>query len=93
MLLVVGSATTSNIVGQLASYPLMVLHTRMQAEVIEKGMKKPRMREYFRKILATDGLPGFYRGFTANLIKAIPSVCISYILYEYLKTHMGLTSH
>ncbi|XP_072439000.1 LOW QUALITY PROTEIN: mitochondrial adenyl nucleotide antiporter SLC25A24-A-like [Chiloscyllium punctatum] len=93
MLLVVGSATTSNIVGQLASYPLMVLHTHMQAEVIEKGMKKPRMREYFRKILATDGLPGFYRGFTANLIKAVPSVCISYILYEYLKTHMGLTSH
>ncbi|XP_048419238.2 mitochondrial adenyl nucleotide antiporter SLC25A24-A-like [Stegostoma tigrinum] len=93
MLLVVGSATTSNIVGQLASYPLMVLHTHMQAQVIEKGMKKPRMREYFWKILGTDGLPGFYRGFTANLIKAVPSVCISYILYEYLKNHMGLSSH
>ncbi|XP_067876408.1 calcium-binding mitochondrial carrier protein SCaMC-2-like [Heterodontus francisci] len=93
ILLVVGSATTSNVVGQLASYPLMVLHTQMQAEVVQKGMRKPRMREYFWNILAEDGLPGFYRGFTANLIKAIPSVCISYILYEYLKTHLGLHSH
>ncbi|XP_038638883.1 calcium-binding mitochondrial carrier protein SCaMC-2-like isoform X2 [Scyliorhinus canicula] len=93
MLLVVGSATTSNVVGQLASYPLMLIHTRMQAEVIAKGMRKPRMREYFWNILDKDGLLGFYRGFTANLLKAVPSVCISYVLYEYLKTHLGLASH
>ncbi|XP_041032381.1 calcium-binding mitochondrial carrier protein SCaMC-1-like isoform X1 [Carcharodon carcharias] len=93
MLLVVGSATTSNIFGQLASYPLMLMHTRMQAEVIAKGMRRPRMREYFWNILAKDGFLGFYCGFTANLLKAIPSVCISYVLYEYLKTHIGLSSH
>ncbi|XP_078055601.1 mitochondrial adenyl nucleotide antiporter SLC25A24-A-like [Mustelus asterias] len=93
MLLVVGSATTSNVVGQLASYPLMLMHTRMQAEVIAKGTRKPRMREYFWSILAKDGLLGFYRGFTANLFKAVPSVCISYALYEYLKTYLGLASH
>lgn len=93
VLLVVGSASASNIVGQLASYPLLVLHTHMQAEVIEKGMRKPRLREYFWNILTNDGLPGFYRGFTANMIKAIPSVCISYIMYEYLKTTLGLRSH
>ncbi|XP_072347538.1 mitochondrial adenyl nucleotide antiporter SLC25A24-A-like isoform X1 [Scyliorhinus torazame] len=93
MLLVVGSATTSNVVGQLASYPLMLIHTRMQAEVIAKGMRKPRMREYFWSILAKDGLLGFYRGFTANLLKAVPSVCISYVLYEYLKTQLHLASH
>ncbi|XP_067828522.1 mitochondrial adenyl nucleotide antiporter SLC25A24-like [Heptranchias perlo] len=92
ILLVVGSATTSNVVGQLASYPLMVIHTRMQAEVIGKGERKPRMREYFRHILVNNGVLGFYRGFTANLIKAIPSVCISYILYEYLKRKLGLNS-
>ncbi|XP_078387178.1 mitochondrial adenyl nucleotide antiporter SLC25A24-like [Cetorhinus maximus] len=93
MLLVVGSATTSNVVGQLASYPLMLMHIRMQAEVVAKGMRKPRMREYFWNILAKDGFLGFYRGFTANLLKAIPSVCISYVLYEYLKTHIGLSSN
>ncbi|XP_051897313.1 calcium-binding mitochondrial carrier protein SCaMC-2-like [Pristis pectinata] len=93
ILLVVGSASASNVVGQLASYPLMVLHTHMQAEVIEKGKRKPRLREYFWNILTRDGLPGFYRGFTANMIKAIPSVCISYIMYEYLKTNLGLRSH
>ncbi|XP_078284531.1 mitochondrial adenyl nucleotide antiporter SLC25A24-like [Rhinoraja longicauda] len=93
VLLVVGSASASNIIGTLASYPLLVLHTHMQAEVIKKGMRKPRLREYFWNILANEGLPGFYRGFTANMIKAIPSVCISYIMYEYLKTTLGLRSH
>ncbi|XP_062926244.1 calcium-binding mitochondrial carrier protein SCaMC-2-like [Mobula hypostoma] len=93
ILLVVASASASNVVGQFAGYPLLVLHTQMQAEVIEKGKGKPRLREYFWNILTKDGLPGFYRGFTANMIKAIPSVCISYITYEYLKTHLGLHSH
>ncbi|XP_059802434.1 calcium-binding mitochondrial carrier protein SCaMC-2-like [Hypanus sabinus] len=93
ILLVVASASASNVVGQFASYPLLVLHTQMQAEVIEKGKRKPRLREYFWNILTKDGLPGFYRGFTANMIKAIPSVCISYVTYEYMKTLLGLHSH
>uniref|UniRef100_UPI00398EE06B calcium-binding mitochondrial carrier protein SCaMC-2-like n=1 Tax=Pristiophorus japonicus TaxID=55135 RepID=UPI00398EE06B len=91
--MVVGSAAMSNVFGQLASYPLMLLHTRMQAEVVAKGLKKPLMREYARQILTQEGILGFYRGFTANLIKAVPSVCIGYTLYEYLKVHLGLPSH
>lgn len=50
------------------------------------------MSRLFRDILRTDGLKGLYRGLMPNFMKVIPSISISYVVYERLKITMGATS-
>lgn len=50
------------------------------------------MRELFKHIVRTEGLGGLYRGLTPNFMKVIPSVSISYVVYEYLKRALGVQS-
>lgn len=50
------------------------------------------MSSLFRHIVRTEGLRGLYRGLTPNFMKVIPSVSISYVVYERLKVTMGAKS-
>lgn len=47
------------------------------------------MNGQIQYIWRNDGLYGFYRGFTANLVKAVPAVAISYYVYENVRTWLG----
>ena len=44
----------------------------------------------FQNILATEGPVGLYRGIGPNFIKVVPAVSISYVVYENLKTWLGV---
>lgn len=44
----------------------------------------------FRRIIATEGLGGLYRGITPNFIKVLPAVSISYVVYEYTSRALGV---
>lgn len=113
MLLACG--TTSSTCGQLASYPLALVRTRMQAQgrtqprpqahtsfhpahsavffsASVEGAPQVSMSGLFRDILRTEGPRGLYRGLTPNFMKVIPSVSISYVVYERLKVTMGAKS-
>lgn len=50
------------------------------------------MSGLFRQILQTEGPTGLYRGLAPNFLKVIPAVSISYVVYEHLKTHLGVKS-
>lgn len=50
------------------------------------------MRGVFRHIIQTEGPTGLYRGLGPNFLKVIPAVSISYVVYEHLKTSLGVTS-
>lgn len=41
-------------------------------------------------ILANEGFFGLYRGILPNFMKVIPAVSISYVVYEYMKTGLGI---
>uniref|UniRef100_A0AC35UF01 Calcium-binding mitochondrial carrier protein SCaMC-3 n=1 Tax=Rhabditophanes sp. KR3021 TaxID=114890 RepID=A0AC35UF01_9BILA len=69
--------TCSSTCGQLASYPLALVRTRLQA------------RGQFRYIIQTEGVLGLYRGIQANFLKVIPAVSISYVVYENCRKHLG----
>ncbi|XP_075885272.1 calcium-binding mitochondrial carrier protein SCaMC-2-B isoform X2 [Nelusetta ayraudi] len=84
--------TTSSTCGQLSSYPLALVRTRMQAQAAEEGAPQRTMRDLFKHIVKTEGLRGLYRGLTPNFMKVIPSVSISYVVYEYLKITLGVQS-
>ncbi|XP_030005558.1 calcium-binding mitochondrial carrier protein SCaMC-2-B isoform X2 [Sphaeramia orbicularis] len=84
--------TTSSTCGQLASYPLALVRTRMQAQATLEGGPQMSMSGLFKHIVRTEGPMGLYRGLAPNFMKVIPSVSISYVVYEYLKITLGVQS-
>ncbi|CAG9766790.1 unnamed protein product [Ceutorhynchus assimilis] len=89
-LLACGSASST--LGQMCSYPLALVRTRLQAQVIHTSIdpSTATMSNVFRTILRKEGIFGLYRGITPNFIKAIPAVSISYVTYEYSSRILGI---
>ncbi|KAL6463752.1 hypothetical protein MHYP_G00281430 [Metynnis hypsauchen] len=85
--------TMSSTCGQLASYPLALVRTRMQAQAASlEGGPQMSMSGLFRHIVRTEGAMGLYRGLAPNFMKVIPAVSISYVVYENLKITLGVQS-
>ncbi|XP_059406646.1 calcium-binding mitochondrial carrier protein SCaMC-2-B isoform X6 [Carassius carassius] len=84
--------TMSSTCGQLASYPLALVRTRMQAQATQEGSPQMTMTGLFRHIVWTEGAIGLYRGLAPNFMKVIPAVSISYVVYENLKITLGVQS-
>ncbi|XP_043095805.1 calcium-binding mitochondrial carrier protein SCaMC-2-B isoform X6 [Puntigrus tetrazona] len=85
--------TMSSTCGQLASYPLALVRTRMQAQAAtQEGSPQMTMTGLFRHIVRTEGAIGLYRGLAPNFMKVIPAVSISYVVYENLKITLGVQS-
>ncbi|XP_068613423.1 mitochondrial adenyl nucleotide antiporter SLC25A23-like [Brachionichthys hirsutus] len=90
VLVLLGCGTISSTCGQLASYPLALIRTRMQAQVITEGKPKLTMVGQFKYIISHEGVAGLYRGITPNFLKVIPAVSISYVVYERMKKILGV---
>jgi solute carrier family 25 phosphate transporter 23/24/25/41 len=58
----------------------------------KEGSRQLSMTGVFRHILQTEGPTGLYRGLGPNFLKVIPAVSISYVVYEHIKTSLGVTS-
>ncbi|OJJ66857.1 hypothetical protein ASPBRDRAFT_187537 [Aspergillus brasiliensis CBS 101740] len=77
--------------GASVVYPLNVLRTRMQAQgTILHPATYNGIGDVARKTIQTEGLRGFYKGLTPNLLKVAPAVSISYVVYENSKRMLGL---
>uniref|UniRef100_A0A673WZ73 Calcium-binding mitochondrial carrier protein SCaMC-2-A-like n=1 Tax=Salmo trutta TaxID=8032 RepID=A0A673WZ73_SALTR len=92
VLVLLGCGTVSSTCGQLASYPLALVRTRMQAQAMLEGSPQMTMSGLFKQIIQTEGATGLYRGLAPNFLKVIPAVSISYVVYENLKTSLGVKS-
>ncbi|XP_025832513.1 calcium-binding mitochondrial carrier protein SCaMC-2 isoform X2 [Agrilus planipennis] len=91
MLLACGSASCT--LGQICSYPLALVRTRLQAHAVVQPSMDPSsmtMSGVFKTILQTEGVVGLYRGITPNFIKVLPAVSISYVVYEYSSRLLGV---
>ncbi|XP_076845433.1 mitochondrial adenyl nucleotide antiporter SLC25A23 isoform X3 [Brachyhypopomus gauderio] len=90
VLVLVGCGTVSSTCGQLASYPLALIRTRMQAQASVKGGPQLSMVSLFRNIVSEEGVVGLYRGIAPNFLKVIPAVSISYVVYEHMRKLLGV---
>lgn len=90
MLLLLACGSASCTLGQVCSYPLALVRTRLQAQ--EKAAKgaEGTMQGVFKEIVQREGFTGLYRGITPNFIKVIPAVSISYVVYEYASRSLGV---
>ena len=85
ILVLLTCGTVSSSCGQLCSYPLALVRTRLQAQVDNKHT----MVGLFRGIVANEGFVGLYRGITPNFMKVAPAVSISYVVYEHTRRMLG----
>ncbi|CAL8317445.1 unnamed protein product [Arctogadus glacialis] len=90
VLVLLGCGTVSSTSGQLASYPLALVRTRMQAQATCEGQPRLSMLGQFKHIMFHEGVPGLYRGLAPNFLKVIPAVSISYVVYEHMKKTLGV---
>ncbi|XP_006170309.1 calcium-binding mitochondrial carrier protein SCaMC-3 isoform X2 [Tupaia chinensis] len=92
ILVLLACGTISSTCGQIASYPLALVRTRMQAQASVEGGPQLSMLGLLRHILSQEGIRGLYRGIAPNFMKVIPAVSISYVVYENMKQALGVTS-
>ncbi|KAL4219598.1 hypothetical protein ACF0H5_022171 [Mactra antiquata] len=87
VLVLLACGTTSSTCGQLFSYPLALVRTKLQAEPSSKGNT---MSSMFKRIYSEEGFKGFYRGLAPNFLKVAPAVSISYVVYEHVRQYLGI---
>ncbi|XP_072240403.1 mitochondrial adenyl nucleotide antiporter SLC25A23 isoform X2 [Leuresthes tenuis] len=90
VMVLVGCGAASSTCGQLASYPLALIRTRMQAQASVKGAPKLSMLSLLRNVVTQEGIAGLYRGISPNLLKIVPAVSVSYVVYEYTRIMLGV---
>ncbi|XP_053446534.1 calcium-binding mitochondrial carrier protein SCaMC-1-like [Nycticebus coucang] len=90
IMILLGCSTLSHTCGQLASFPMNLLRTRMQAKATEKG-EPVSMIKLIQEIYSKEGKLGFFRGITPNIIKLLPAVGIGCVAYEKVTPLLGLT--
>ncbi|XP_042470129.1 folate transporter 1, chloroplastic-like [Zingiber officinale] len=74
---------SSKIVAILFTYPYQVIRSRLQQRPNINGT--PKYSDSWHVIKETarfEGLRGFYRGLTSNLLKNIPASSITFVVYE-----------
>mmetsp|Transcript_44121 Transcript_44121/g.70720 ORF Transcript_44121/g.70720 Transcript_44121/m.70720 type:complete len:292 (-) Transcript_44121:121-996(-) len=75
------SATTSSLI----MYPYQIIRTRLQ----HCTQNEPQsIWSITRQIWKMDGLRGFYAGVWINITRILPSTCITFLVYETLKTKL-----
>ncbi|KAL8659167.1 MAG: hypothetical protein Q9226_000574 [Calogaya cf. arnoldii] len=78
--------------GASVVYPINVLRTRLQSQ--GTAIHPPTYTGFMdvtRKTLKREGLRGLFRGITPNLLKVVPAVSITYVVYDNSKRVLGLS--
>lgn len=72
-------------------YPLNLLRTRLQAQGTRQHPPTYNgWTDVLAKTLKNEGYKGLYKGITPNLLKVVPSVSITYVVYEKAKGVLAL---
>ncbi|KAF2856024.1 calcium dependent mitochondrial carrier protein-like protein [Plenodomus tracheiphilus IPT5] len=77
--------------GASAVYPLNVLRTRLQSQgTVLHPRTYTGIMDVTRQTIAGEGMRGLFRGLTPNLLKVVPAVSITYVVYDKSKQVLGL---
>lgn len=74
---------SSKLTAILLTYPFQVIRSRLQQRPILDGIPVyTHSWDVVKETARFEGLRGFYRGITANLLKNVPAASITFIVYE-----------
>lgn len=74
---------TSKLIAGAATYPSQVLRSRLQTHEAERTYCG--FLDASEKILKLEGIKGFYKGLMPNLLRVLPSTCITFLVYENVR--------
>ncbi|KAF1805688.1 mitochondrial carrier domain-containing protein [Mucor lusitanicus] len=82
----------SGSIGASSVYPLNMIRTRLQAQGTPgHPFRYTSAWDVARKTYRADGVRGFYKGLGPTLFKVVPSISISYAVYEFSKRSLGIS--
>ncbi|KAF2267081.1 calcium dependent mitochondrial carrier protein-like protein [Lojkania enalia] len=81
----------SGALGASAVYPLNLLRTRLQSQgTVLHPRTYTSILDVTRQTIQGEGFRGLFKGLTPNLLKVVPAVSITYVVYDKSKKIMGL---
>ena len=86
-----GVGAFSGAFGASAVYPINLLRTRLQCQ--GTAIHPPTYTgiwDVTAKTVKGEGMRGLFKGITPNLLKVVPAVSITYVVYDNSKSVMGL---
>jgi solute carrier family 25 phosphate transporter 23/24/25/41 len=77
--------------GASVVYPINLLRTRLQVQgTILHPQRYTGVVDAARKTITNEGVRGLFKGITPNLLKVVPAVSITYVVYENSKKLLNL---
>merc|ERR1719251_503547 len=77
-------AAISKLVAALTTYPYQVVRARLQ----DQQNKYAGSLDCISKILKLEGLKGFYKGLSPNLLRVVPATMITFVVYENISFYL-----
>lgn len=81
-----GIGATAGTFAATVCYPLDTIRRRQQME----GQVYKNQIDAFKTIWRTEGIRGFYRGWSSNCLKVVPQNSIRFVTYEMMKQLLGV---
>lgn len=86
-----GIGAFSGAFGATAVYPLNLLRTRLQSQgTATHPPTYTGVWDVTVKTVKGEGVRGLFKGITPNLLKVVPAVSITYVVYDNSKAALGL---
>lgn len=76
-------SVVSKTIANFCFYPLQFLKTNLQRYT--QGGSPTSSFQIIKNVYLSQGIPGFYKGFVPNILRVLPSTCITFTVYENIK--------
>ena len=81
----VASALSKIFAGSL-TYPYQLIRARLQIYDADKFYKSAT--DVVVQVWKQEGITGFYKGLGPNLLRVVPSNCVTFLVYENIRTYL-----
>ncbi|KAG9971328.1 hypothetical protein KCU78_g23590, partial [Aureobasidium melanogenum] len=68
------------------TYPYQVVRARLQTYDADSRYKG--VRDVVKQVFQKEGLKGFYKGLGPNIVRVLPSTCVTFLVYENTKFYL-----
>ncbi|KAK8213165.1 mitochondrial FAD carrier protein flx1 [Zalaria obscura] len=84
------SAASKMFAGSI-TYPYQVVRARLQT--YDANAKYLNARDVVRQVFKKEGIAGFYKGLGPNIVRVLPSTCVTFLVYENTKFYLPRLYH